>query len=121
MTEEPEPWSIKLPTIIDPENQSVSLQADFGTASSFMRLDGQSSASIEDISINGKINKGLHLIKFKLSDGIDVSEVLFTLIVENNLPQPEVIAAFEVKNITEPTQVEEETEEVLNLPDHCQI
>jgi len=40
MTEEPEPWSIKLPTIIDPENQSVSLQADFGTASSFMRLDG---------------------------------------------------------------------------------
>jgi hypothetical protein len=61
-----------LPKIVDKDqNDVVKLKADFGAASNFLKLDGVTSITCSDISVNSNAKSGMYTIRLILDDGRD--------------------------------------------------
>jgi len=74
-------WTLKLPSTIDLDSDPVTVTADFGSAGSFLRLNGQTSIDCDDISTKTAFKAGMYLIKLLLNDGKDVVTYNFTIFV----------------------------------------
>lgn len=93
MTHDPQSWSFPLPPIVDEDFEAVTVTVNFGTAGSFMYLNGQSSLEVDDISIVAAslCIPGFHLITINLNDGRDIVMVPFSVFVLD-APPLEVVA-----------------------------
>ena len=69
MTQLPEKWSFKLPSIQDLNNDPVTLTVNFGDAN-FIQVFGTESLNITDVSMAAKLARaGSYTITFTLDDG----------------------------------------------------
>ena len=69
MTQLPEKWSFKLPSIQDLDNDPVTLTVNFGDAN-FIQVFGTESLNITDVSMAAKLARaGSYTITFTLDDG----------------------------------------------------
>jgi hypothetical protein len=61
----------------------VTISAEFGSAESFLELNGITSILCKDISLNTKINAGMYLIRIMLNDQKDIVTYNFVIFVDD--------------------------------------
>jgi hypothetical protein len=103
-TKTPTSWTLNLPSIVDLDNDAVTLTADFGPAAKFLTLNGITSIECPDISSRTTFKAEMYLIKIMLNDKKDTVTYFFSIFVEDlpKKPSPTVssLLASAAKNET---------------------
>ena len=94
---------------MDLDKDLVTVTADFGSAGSFLVLNGQTSIDCEDISAKTTFKAGMYLIKIMLNDGKDTATYNFSIFVVDLPPEPKPIEPLPTpaKNETATTTIDE--------------
>jgi hypothetical protein len=102
-TKDPKSWTLKLPGTVDLDKELVTVTADFGSAASFLVLNGQTSIDCDDISAKTTFKAGMYLIKIMLNDGRDIVSYNFSIFVVDLPPEPVAPLPAPAKNETATT------------------
>ena len=74
--------------MVDLDDDTITITADFGTAGNFLSLNGITSIECRDISSKTTFNSGMYLVKIMLNDKKDTVTYNLSIFVIDLPPEP---------------------------------